>query len=339
MRRILLVRTDRVGDVVMTTAAIREIRRNYPDAFIAALTKPHTSNVLLNNPNLNLIITDDPQKNGFWEIVKKIRSYKFTDALLIMPTERAAYQLFFAGIRNRVGVGHKLYEVITFMKSVVRNNYTPLRHESDYCMDLARKIGVKGKSIQPEIFLTEAEKKEAGRFFKDKGIPAKSKLIFIHTGTFGSAPNWSEDKYLQLIQKILGSYKDANIILTAREMSGGFRDDIKRFNSERVLDVSYDTENLRDLIKLIYKADIMICTSTGPLHIADALNVKCIGLYCNRPMSSAKRWGVVNKHSINLQISGDYCSANCSADQNTCAFENGIGIDSVIKSINLLLNK
>jgi ADP-heptose:LPS heptosyltransferase len=256
-----------------------------------------------------------------------------------MPTERAAYQLFFAGIRNRVGVGHKLYEVITFMKSVVRNNYIPLRHESDYCMDLAGKIGVKAQSIQPEIFVTDEEKKEARDFFTGKGIPSSVKLIFIHTGTLGSAPNWSERKYFELIRSILKNYEAAHVILTAREMSDNLREKINEINSKRIADISKDADNLRDLIKLISRADIMICSSTGPLHIADALNVSCIGLYCSRPMSSAKRWGVVNKRSVNLQITAEYCSGHCSADQNKCAFENGISIDTVLHHVDALLKK
>ena len=143
MKRILLVRTDRVGDVVFITPMIRELRKAFPDAFIAALTQPHTKNIMLNNPRLDVMITDDLRKETFWDVVKELRKYKFTHGLMMLPTERAAYQMFFAGIKNRIGVGHKLYEVITFMKSVSRNNYTPLRHEADYCMDLARKIGVK----------------------------------------------------------------------------------------------------------------------------------------------------------------------------------------------------
>lgn len=158
MKRILLVRTDRVGDVVFITPMIRELRKAFPDAFIATLTQPHTKNILLNNPNLDVMLTDDLRKETFWKVVKDLRKYKFTHGLLMMPTERAAYQMFWAGIKKRIGVGHKLYEIITLMQSVSRNNYTPLKHEADYCLDLARKIGVNINDITLEIFLTQKKR-------------------------------------------------------------------------------------------------------------------------------------------------------------------------------------
>lgn len=124
-KRILIVRTDRVGDVVMITPVIRELRRKFPDSFIAALTNPNSADVLTGNPHLNETITDDMSRQSFFSVVSRLRSLKFTDGLLVMPTERAAYQMFLGGVKNRIGVGRKLYEVITMMKSVSRNKYIP----------------------------------------------------------------------------------------------------------------------------------------------------------------------------------------------------------------------
>ena len=141
----------------MITPIVREIKKTFPDSFIATLTQPYTSKILINNPYVDKILTDDLKKETFWKVVKKLRKFKFTDGLLVMPRERAAYQMFLAGVKNRIGVGHKLYEVITLMKSVSRNKYIPLRHEADYSMDLARKIGIKSNNLTPEIFLSENE--------------------------------------------------------------------------------------------------------------------------------------------------------------------------------------
>ena len=129
-KRILIVRTDRVGDVVMITAIPREIKKLYPDAFVATLTQPNTAKILENNPYIDEIITDDLSKDTFWKVVKKIKSLKFDYGLLVHSTERAAYQLFWAGVKQRIGVGKILYQVITLMKSVSRNRYNPLRHLS-----------------------------------------------------------------------------------------------------------------------------------------------------------------------------------------------------------------
>lgn len=340
-KRILVVRTDRVGDTTYITPAIRELRRTFPEAFIATLTQPHTSKIFFNNPHLDLILTDDLKKENFWEVVKEIRKHKFTHALLMFPTERAAYQLFFAGIPYRVGVGHILYEVITFMRSVSRNNYIPLRHEADYCMDLARKIGVVTDNIALEIFLTDEEKKEAIEFLLNKGINLEDRKIFIHTGSLGSGPNWSEEKYLSLTKKLLTLLSDSSFkfIFTAREMSADLISNLENLDKQRVFNIANEISDLRMMIKVISQADVFFASSTGPIHLADALGIKCVGIYCRRKVSSAKHHGVLNDYSINLEVTEDNCKKYCSADQNTCGIEYGITEEKVIDSILTLLKK
>lgn len=336
-RRILIVRTDRVGDVVMITPMIREIRKKFPGAYIGALAQPNTAKILYNNPHLDAIVTDDLSKETFWKVVKEIRKHRFGTGLLVWPTERAAYQMFFAGIWNRIGVGHKLYEILTYMRSVSRDKYRNLRHEADYCMDLARKIGVVTDNIQPEIFLSDEEKNWTKNFLADKNIGENTFKIILHTGSKNSAPNWSEDRYLELIKKIVKKFPSENFVmlLTAYEMTDDFKSSVKAIGDDRIIDVSPDFKDLRDFIKIISAADLMVCSSTGPIHLADALDVKCIGIHCHRPMNCAKFWGVINKKSINLEVTKEYCDNYCSSDKNKCAFEDGISTDEVLKHIEI----
>jgi heptosyltransferase-2 len=339
-RNILIVRTDRIGDVVMITPMVRELRRTFPDSFIATLTQPEASDIFLHNPNLDVTITDDLRQKTFWNVVKELRKYNFTHGLLVMPTKRATYQMFMAGIKYRIGVGHILYEVITLMKGVSRHKYNPLRHESDYCMDLARRIGVVTNDLKPEIFITDKEYKSASSVLENFGILKGEKKIFIHTGSGGSSPNWSESKYLLLIKRILNEYEEneVKILLTAREMSEQFRNDLKIFPNDRIKDVSKSYKSLRELISLISHANVLVSSSTGPLHLANALNVGCIGLYCHRPMNCSTLWGVFNPKSVSIEVPEEYCDANCSTDKETCAFENGISIECVMVSLHKLLS-
>jgi ADP-heptose:LPS heptosyltransferase len=336
-KRILIVRTDRVGDVVMITPMIREIKKAFPDSFIATLTQPNTTAILQSNPYIDLMITDDLKNESYKKVIKELKQLKFTDGLLVLPTERAAYQMFRAGVKNRIGVGRKLYEIITFMKSVSRKNYIPLRHEADYCMDLARKIGVVTDNIQPEIFTTDDEKKWVKEFYRSCGIKDSTFKIILHTGSKNSAPNWSEEKYFKLLNEIISKFpnEDYVIMLTALEMTDGFKEQISGLNEKRIKDVSQKITNLRELIKVISGVDLMLCSSTGPIHLADALNIKCIGIHCHRNVNCAKHWGVLNKKSINLEVSKEYCDSHCSNDKNICNFENGIPVEEVIKYIEI----
>ena len=336
-KRILIVRTDRVGDVVMITPMVREIKKTFPDSFIGTLTQPGTTAILQNNPYVDVMITDDLNKESYKKVIAEIKKYKFTDGLLVLPTDRAAYQMFSARIKNRIGVGKKLYEVITFMKSVSRNNYIPLRHEADYCMDLARKIGVVTDNIQPEIFVTDKERNWTKEFYKNIGTNEDTFKIVLHTGSKNSAPNWSENKYLELLKGIIKKFPDENytIMLTAFEMTNEFKKKVSELNDKRIIDVADKITNLRELIKVISGIDLMLCSSTGPIHIADALSIKCIGIHCHRNVSCSKHWGVINKKSINLDVTKEYCDSHCSNDKSICKFEDGISTGEVLKHIEI----
>lgn len=332
-KRILIIRTDRVGDVVMITPMIRELRRTYPDSFITTLTNPNSAEVLLNNPHLDEILTDDGSTQDFGKVIRVIRSMKFTDGLLVMPTERAAYQMFFGRVKNRIGVGRKPYSLITLMKSVSRTRYIPLRHEADYCMDLARAIGVKSDNLQPEIFVTADEIEEGRILLRDAGCDASARKYIIHTGSGGSSRNWSEEKYLMLTGEILKRREQAEVILTAKEMSADFIRKTKGLGGSRVKVVKDSVRRLRDLIKIIANADALVAASTGPLHISAAMGIRTVGLYCHRPMNCAKHWGAIGPHAVNLEASKEYCDANCSSDKEVCNFEEGIPAEQVLEHL------
>jgi heptosyltransferase-2 len=339
MKRVLIVRTDRIGDVVMATPIVREIRRQFPDAFIATLTQPHTRDIFLHNPYVNVCLSDDLTKESFWPIVRELRSHRFTDGLLLLPTERAAYQMFLGGVRNRITVGHKLYGVLTFMKGVSRNNYTPLRHEADYSMDLARKIGIAPTDITPEIFVTDEEKARAISLLRNRGVHPGGTMLFLHTGTLGSSPNWSEPRYVTLVKSLLMEFRDPSfrVLLTAREMTRDFLNEVISFDKERVIDISSEITGVREFIRFMSVASILVAPSTGPAHIADALNIPCVVIHCHRSMSCVRHWGILNKRSINLEVAAADCRRLCSADQKSCGIDAGISPESVVQSVRQLI--
>ena len=118
--RILVARIDRIGDVVLSTPLPREIKNAHPNSFVSVLVRKYTRDIYLNNPHVDEIILfdgeDDRNPKTFWQLVKEIRKYKFTHAFMLLPNERLNWILFFSGIPNRIGVGHKLYQFLKFLE-------------------------------------------------------------------------------------------------------------------------------------------------------------------------------------------------------------------------------
>ena len=320
-KRILIVRPDRIGDVVLSTPIPREIKKTYPDSFVAVLLRKYTQDVYFNNPYVDkIILIDDEVGKSFWEKVKVIRKYKFTHSLLLLPTERLNYLLFFAGIPYRIGVGHKFYQFITFTRYVDRKKYIPLRHEADYCMDLARKIGVETNNLDTEIFLTEEEKQKVSQTH-EKLLKGKKYLIGVHLSSGNSSPNWKVDEYRKLVLSLTKEIGNSVVVT----------DNIIPDQLKQLEGVSYPNENksLRESIINFASLDLLISASTGPMHIAAALKVKTLSMFCPLTACSPKLWGPLGNKSKIILPEENYCQTVCPGDPKKCSFSGQGGIDVV----------
>jgi heptosyltransferase-2 len=333
--RFLIARIDRIGDVVLSTPLPREIKNKYPNSFVAVLVKNYTKDIYLNNPNVDEIITyDNPDKSekSFWELVSEIKQFNFSHAFMLLPNEKLNYALLAAGVKYRVGVGHKFYQFLTFTKYVDRKKYIPLRHEADYCLDMIRKIGIKVKSILPEIYLTEVEKVKVDAFRK-KHLGSNQKLIGINISSGNSAPNLNQSEYKKLISLLK---KNSNYVVAVM-------DNNLSAELDNIDDVLYPNKGnaLRESIINLASLDLLISNSTGPMHICAAWNVQTVSLFCPLTACSPKLWGPLGNKSEIILPSKTYCDNQCPIDPKKCDYskEGGLNAAVVAEQVNQFLNK
>ena len=330
-KRILIVRQDRIGDVVLSTPIPRAIKNKWPDSFVAVLVNNYTKDVYLNNPYIDKIfIYDEIQLagiNNFFIKVKEIRSYKFTHSLMLLPSKKINYMLFCSGIRHRIGVGQKFYQFITFVKGVSRHKYNPLRHEADYCMDLARKIGIKSNDITPQIFLTQGERyKVAALRIKER--KENKYLLGINSTSMKSAPNLKPEIYLQLIKR-LQNHNKFQLVITDDEIP----EPLKDINGVEYPNIKAD---LRSSIITFASLDCLISSSTGPMHIAAAVGVKTISVFCPLTACSPQLWGPVGNTNKIIMPDKYYCGVKCPGNPKICTLEGerGINIGKILFALN-----
>jgi heptosyltransferase-2 len=332
-KRILIIRPDRIGDVVLSTPIPREIKKTYPDCFIGVLLREYTKDIYANNPNVDKIIIDSKKKdlNSKIQLIKEIRSHNFTHAFMLLPTERMNWILFFSGIKYRIGVGHKFYQFITNTKSVYRRKYIPLRHEADYCMDMARKIGVDTPNLDTEIHLSNEEKVLVDSL-KEKFKEGKKFLIGFHTTSGNSSPNWKPSAYQELILK-LKSISDIQILVTDIQIP----EEVKNIDG-----VLYPPKkSLRELIHIISTLDLLISSSTGPMHVAAALKIPTLAFFCPLPACSPELWSPKGNKAMIILPDENYCGKVCSGNPKQCYFEGegGIDVEKVFKEVEVYINE
>lgn len=344
-RRILVIRPDRIGDVVLATPVLRALRRHFPDAFLTAMVRPATEPVLRHNPHLDEILLDDADGmhagfRGFIDRLRMVRQRRFDSALMLLPTERHAWMLFLAGIRTRIGVGTKLYQVLTWTRGVSRRKYIPLRHEADYCLDLARALGVAtvgepADDLRTEVFLTDAERAEARERLRVAGRDTRRPLVSVHPESGRSAPNWSLPMYRDFVLALREQIPEAQILIPASPGNTEVRAMFVAPDMEGIL--VPESGDLRQLMGMIAEARVVVSASTGPMHLAAALGTTTVSLFCPLTACSPTLWGPQGNRAITLLPPDRYCQTRCPGDPHICTLAGGITPDDVIAALRPLL--
>ncbi|MFH1853920.1 MAG: glycosyltransferase family 9 protein, partial [Candidatus Omnitrophota bacterium] len=107
IKRILIIRTDRIGDVVLSTPVITAVRAAFPEAYIAMMVSPQTKEIVSGNPYLNEVIVYDKKvkQRGFLKTLvfsNWLKAKKFDIAVILHSTVRVNIICFLAGIPERV---------------------------------------------------------------------------------------------------------------------------------------------------------------------------------------------------------------------------------------------
>ena len=328
--RILVVRPDRIGDVVLSLPVLDALRHRWPKAYLAMLAHSYTRDLLERNPCLDAIFEDDPESvhrgpAGFYGQVRRLRAQAFDTALVLMPTMRHVWMIFLAGIPRRISVGRKVYHALTCTRSLSRHRYIPLRHESDFCLDLARIIDAREPGNRPLIELTEEERQDARAVLDRRpGQP----VIGIHPGNGRNAPNWTIERYARLA-KILQDRHGAKIIVTGSAEEGHLAEAIVSALEGPALSLAGRLA-LGELIAVIGELDLLVSSSTGPMHLAGALGVPTVSVFCPLPARSPERWRPLGGKDRNVLPADGQCPT---CERGPFCELSGISVDMVGEAV------
>ena len=291
IQRILIIRTDRIGDVVLSLPVITALRHRYPDACLAMLVHPLLNEIMEDHPDLNMVLFDGPDEmgfRGFFRLVRNIRNNYFDACILLHPTFRLAFMMVLAGIPVRIGTGYRFYSGL-FNKRVWEHRKHGLRHETEYNLSLAEKLDVNTLSVEFNLPVQSRARKTIETILNELGIDNHSTIIVIHPGSRRSALDWPLDRFFQLADLIVNEI-DAKVVITGTEEEKTKLTKYLQKNSRNIHSL-VGRLTLKELIAMLRRADLVVANSTGPLHLAAAVGTRVIGFYPPFAAANARRWG------------------------------------------------
>jgi heptosyltransferase-3 len=291
--RFLVVRTDRIGDVILSTPVVEMIKFHCPGAHVSMLVSAYAAEVLRNNPHLDDVIIDDRENRhkgakGFFMLLGEVRRRDFDFSILLKPTLRLALLLFLARIRHRIGTGYRFYQAF-FSRKVYVHRKMNLRHEAEYNLDLLQPFGIKREKIAPKVYLSSDEELFAHQTWERLKLTSDDVVVVIHPGSGDSSLNLPARRFAQVADRLVEKVH-ARLILTGTEKERGLIDFIKSHMQHRAIDLTGRT-NLRQLAAILKRSDVVISNSTGPMHLAAAVGAPTVAIFCPIFAAGPIRWG------------------------------------------------
>ncbi len=287
---VLVVRTDRIGDVVLTLPMIPVLRERFPGSRISMLLRSCTTGLAEGFAGLDNILTYDTsgEEKGFLAILAELRAQRFDLAVVSHPTFRIAVLIFCAGVPVRVGSGYRWYSFL-FNRKVFEHRKTAEKHEAEYNISLLQVIGLAAPEV-PRIALAipESSKSAAAAEIRRLGMKPSEKFVVLHPGSGGSARDWSAENFGDLAQELM---RDGfRVVVTGSTDEAGLVEKVLTRSGGAALS-SAGRMPLKDLAAFIGAAQLFVSNSTGPLHIAAAVGTPVIAFYPPIRECSARRWG------------------------------------------------
>ncbi|MCQ9205340.1 MAG: lipopolysaccharide heptosyltransferase II [Omnitrophica bacterium] len=277
-KRILIVRTDRLGDVILSTPVIRNLRMAYPKSYIAFMCRPYTKGVLKDNLDLNEVIIYDKYgcERSFWASIKFsfcLRKKKFDWAIILHPTNRAHMVTFFAGIPLRIGWNRKCAFLLN--KRVPHLKQEGKKHELEYTLDILRYLNIPIKDKKTYFPISEVAEKRVKDLLAKGGIKNNDKIIVIHPSASCPSKRWPQDSFVELI-RLLKQKDDFKIAVITSEVEKEFGQ--KLVEDRDILDLRGKLD-ISEVGALLRKCRLFISNDSGPVHIAASFNVWVISIF------------------------------------------------------------
>ena len=336
--RILLSRTDAIGDVILTLPMAALVKKTWPHATVGFLCQNYARDVVKCSPFVDEIYDwKELSKQGSQAAAAALKALSLDVIVHVFPNRAIAQAAKMAKIPKRIGTSRRFYHWLTCNVRLNSSRKKSDLHEAQLNCQLLLPLGA--PAVPTLAQLQELSELQVAKWWPSEGRAEQFQKdsrpkIILHTGSRGSARNWPLASFVELAQML--SKHNALVFLTGTEAEGqAFRQAFPMGELPFVIDVS-GTMTLTQLIGFVASCNALVAASTGPLHIAAALGVCAIGLYPPlRPMHPG-RWGPLGKN-VQVLSKSEGCSGCPNALQ--CACMQSISPQSVLQALNKVISR
>lgn len=310
IKKILIIKLAAIGDSILLIPTLRTLKKTFPKAEITFICSqinisvikkiPYVDKIIdcnvhsfLRNPLLFFKFITELRKEKY-ELVIDVGQWERINAIFTMLS-RADYTI---GFKTEGQLKHFGYD------SIVDHSRT--KHELENFLDLLVPVGINitEEDKKLEYFLNKEDYNFAGNFWETNEFEGKT-VICLHPGCGenGKPREWEVQNYIDLGKRLVEYDDNIRILITGASHEEERCAEIANGIGMNVCNTAGQF-SLNNVVALVQKSKLIVCSNTGMLHIASCVGTKTMGLH--GPTNPAK-WGSYNKNAVLIQ-SDKFCS-------------------------------
>lgn len=286
MKRILIVRTSAIGDVVFASPLAAALRRTYPDAHIAWLLEPGIAPLIADDPCLDAVITwPKAEWKALWRAGRQLelwrrvrafraqlRSHRFDTVLDLQGLLKSGLLAWLTGAPRRIGLGSKEGSRL-LMTEVVERGGDAARISSEY-LHLAQYLGLECGDFLPRLVVSDAVQRRAREMMARHGLAPRA---YVACAPFTTRPqkHWFEDAWSMLCARLIERGLTPVLLGGPADVEAAARIAATHAGIVNLAGIT----RLPEAAALIGDAALLVGVDTGLTHMGTAMNTPTVALF------------------------------------------------------------
>lgn len=311
-KRILLIQLRRIGDVLMTTPAVRALKKRFPEAKITFLTEPPGDEIFRHSPYVDEILLHDRkwQVVDYLRFIHKLRQRRFDLVIDFFGNPHSAQLAFLSGAKYRIGFnfrGRRWLYTSKVNLPADKNLYSPLHK-----LSLLKPLGIEEKDCQIEFFCSAIDYAYAQAITTKLGISQDDFVIALCPVSRRKYKVWPAEKFAWIADNLIEKYR-AKILFIWGPNEKTFIDNVKRQMKyvDKTLD-DYEISTLSQFRTLFEKVNLYVGNDNGLRHIAITANTPTVTVF---GQSNPYNWTPPENKLHEFVAYDPGCKKNCNLDK------------------------
>jgi ADP-heptose:LPS heptosyltransferase len=293
--RVLFLRHDRAGDMIVSTGVMRAIARSHPTITMDVLASPANAAILdANDYTSDVVVFDKKRLSSYLPTLLRLRRARYDaviDCMVTAPSVTTLLLILASGARHRIGIAGRGNDAA--FNILVPAAAADDAHMIDRVADLAQPFGIALDSAarQPILQLTADELSHADSIWATSSDTRRA-LINISAGT--SERRWPDDNYVAVMRHLRAREPATKFIIIASPSERSRGEYIARQGDG----VFVSTPSIRDALAIVATADFVLTPDTSIAHAVSAFHKPSVALYVR---GKAERWGLYGNVGRNIE--------------------------------------